>query len=284
MKNAELWKSIVKDGLSVSDPEWAGAVATDLRNRISSAQIIVDTRYRDEVAERGQAFNWSTYDRVGVPFPSTWIEGSYFNPAGGIRWGALFVSQGEHRYVVWTFLKYPNTPLAVVPGNVLVQAKGAGSIFPDGEERRGFHLAEDLVARAGRNSTVQSVETVLDNAMDTLLMLTCSNVALDPRDVVGRSKNAIKRHGGDSLSFRYHVLVMRRPGAKPSEPGEEIGVMPRHVCRGHFAEYGPEFGKGLLFGKHAGRFYVPPHLRGDKKNGIVEKDYQVGRGEAASGG
>ena len=51
--------------------------------------------------------------------------------------------------------------------------------------------------------------------------------------------------------------------------------MPRHVCRGHFAEYGPQFGKGLLFGRYAGRFFIPPHLRGDEKNGIVEKDYAV---------
>lgn len=51
--------------------------------------------------------------------------------------------------------------------------------------------------------------------------------------------------------------------------------MPRHVCRGHFAEYGPEFSKGLLFGKYAGRFFIPPHLKGDKKNGIVEKDYAI---------
>ena len=48
--------------------------------------------------------------------------------------------------------------------------------------------------------------------------------------------------------------------------------MPRHVCRGHFAEYGPQFGKGLLFGKHAGRFFVPPHLKGKKEYGVVEKD------------
>lgn len=53
-----------------------------------------------------------------------------------------------------------------------------------------------------------------------------------------------------------------------------------HICRGHFATYSPV---KPLFGKYAGTFWKPQHLRGTKKHGEVVKDYSVnapkGRGE-----
>lgn len=45
-----------------------------------------------------------------------------------------------------------------------------------------------------------------------------------------------------------------------------------HICRGHFAEYGDE---RPLFGKYAGRFWVPQHTRGTPGRGVVLKDYEV---------
>jgi hypothetical protein len=48
-----------------------------------------------------------------------------------------------------------------------------------------------------------------------------------------------------------------------------------HICRGHFAEYGDEFGKGKLFGRYEGRFWVPAHVRGSAESGMVGKDYAV---------
>ena len=33
--------------------------------------------------------------------------------------------------------------------------------------------------------------------------------------------------------------------------------------------------RGLLFGKYAGRYLIPPCAKGDKKNGVVEKDYKI---------
>jgi hypothetical protein len=63
----------------------------------------------------------------------------------------------------------------------------------------------------------------------------------------------------------------------------EVGVMPVHSCRGHFSEYGPEFGKGLLFGKYEGRFWVPPHMKGRRGNGTVYKEYKAVNGKKTKG-
>lgn len=48
-----------------------------------------------------------------------------------------------------------------------------------------------------------------------------------------------------------------------------------HICRGHFAEYGDEYGKGKLFGKYEGRFWMPAHVRGSADAGVALKDYNV---------
>lgn len=55
------------------------------------------------------------------------------------------------------------------------------------------------------------------------------------------------------------------------------GVMPFHLCRGHFATYTDE---KPLFGKHVGRFWIPPHMKGKKENGEIVKDYAIAGGVA----
>ena len=50
------------------------------------------------------------------------------------------------------------------------------------------------------------------------------------------------------------------------------GLQRVHLCRGHFKEYTNE---NPLFGKHVGRFWWQPMVRGDKKRGVLNKDYDV---------
>jgi hypothetical protein len=133
-----------------------------------------------------------------------------------------------------------------------------------------------LVEQFGADEVARVAYTVFGFAIDLLVILGCKNVSLDPRDNDPKQvARAIKRHGDNAGKYRYHVLVVRPPGARSDSPAQEVGTMPRHVCRGHFSEYGPEFGKGLLFGKYAGRFYIPPHLKGKIENGEVAKDYAI---------
>jgi hypothetical protein len=120
------------------------------------------------------------------------------------------------------------------------------------------------------------VEGYVSTVLEDLTLLGCKNVSLSPRDNDPKQvRIATKRHGPSNTGYRYHVLTVRPPGAKSDSPGIDIGTMPRHVCRGHYQEYGPEFGKGLLFGRLSGRFFIPPYYKGKKENGIVEKDYEI---------
>lgn len=62
--------------------------------------------------------------------------------------------------------------------------------------------------------------------------------------------------------------VLRREGKS-----EEVGLQRAlHICRGHFATYSED---KPLFGKRAGTFWIPDHVRGSKEAGEVQKDYTV---------
>lgn len=52
----------------------------------------------------------------------------------------------------------------------------------------------------------------------------------------------------------------------------QVGIMPWHLCRGHFATYTAE---RPLFGKYVGRYWREPHMRGKKERGEIVKDYDI---------
>lgn len=60
-----------------------------------------------------------------------------------------------------------------------------------------------------------------------------------------------------------------------STSGERQGGTPLTSVRGHFACYGERYGRGLLFGKYAGRFWIPQHARGEREHGEIDHDYRL---------
>lgn len=51
--------------------------------------------------------------------------------------------------------------------------------------------------------------------------------------------------------------------------------LPLHGVRGHPVLFGPKYGRGLLFGKYEGRYWVRPHQRGNPGSGTSEQRYVV---------
>lgn len=270
MKNAQLWKRILHEGIhNWKIPEYK-IFLDAIANAIIVSPIIVDTRPCDDQGNQGESSDPNLLTGISTPFDKFWIEQRIKD--SDIIGGAYF--DGRHDRAVWS-------------GRVT-------ALMTDSKTPIGFYGCKDLSIEDGRvyatrmihvpgmfnedliNYSIDVAQTTVLAALDTLKMLGCKNVFLSPRDNDQKqARIARKRHGPSSTGYRYHVLTVRPPGAKSDSPGIDIGTMPRHVCRGHFNEYGPEFGKGLLFGRLSGRFFIPPHVRGDKKNGIVEKDYEV---------
>lgn len=225
---------------------------------------------------------WENYRGMPLPFRDFWIESHGVDTDTGIYFEVKSKEATADMTPVCAAVvaaSHGERPLIAALTQFAVTRNGSLSLvlIDDGKfsiqtSMHPAYLRSDSVMRLGQMMVFQS----LSNAFDVLMILGCKNVSLKACDNEPKqARRAAKRHGGTPDSYRYHTLVVRPPGAKSDSPGQDIGIMPRHVCRGHFAEYGPEFGKGLLFGKYAGRFFIPPHLKGDKKNGVVEKDYMV---------
>lgn len=274
MNGAKLWKRILNEGFQ-GDYIFDGDANWRITKDVITSPIIVDSRPLQSVS------GWNSLFGMVLPFAKFWLEGPI---SGGDvpkhivdpRWGVLIESsvENEQTKVIGHCFFSTGSMMAKLEGAFIFWMNKSGKPVGNPEA----HMNEDVIEsrkRLGFNAE-SGVGGIMGMACDILLFIGCKNIDLqshdnDPKQV----RRAIKRHGGTRDSYRYHTLVVRPAGSKPGTPGQDIGIMPRHVCRGHFAEYGPEFNKGLLFGKYAGRFYVPPHMKGKNENGTVEKDYMV---------
>jgi hypothetical protein len=293
MKHAELWKQILAGGI-VEQPR---THTPPLVPRIIKAPIIVDTRPPNHERRYKTV---ADIDGLSFPFQEFWVEWTGVTEIGNpIKLGTLISAfQGFETQVI------NKTPMMVSCFDdhehksifsavcEFIFAGGSRKFYPtrvgaafftvrDGSLRSSKVTAQkDMLLYPNEEQNKEATEVLAkftQETLDLIVMLSCKNISLAPRRQPDAEavKEATRRNGGHAAGYRYHVLVVRPPGAKSDHPGEEIGNMPRHVCRGHFAEYGPKFGKGLLFGRLEGRFYVPPHMKGDAKNGTVLKDYEV---------
>jgi hypothetical protein len=273
MKDAVLWRRILNEGFSTKGD--AGIDVESLQTEIVTAPIIVDSRQ-----STSRTINSFLIGPIAVPFPVTWVEHQTEHcGATTMRSGSLFhvqdapeIASGFRQCVSVEFAFWGKSRVMLVGQSMLTldadgkMIVGERCCYPMEWVRRGMPLLK----------AAEGINYLTLRTLTTFELMSCSNVSLAPRPFNPEQvRRAAKRFGDVPGGYRYHVLVVRPPGARSSTPGQEIDAMPRHVCRGHFAEYGPQFGKGLLFGRYAGRFFIPPHLRGDEKNGIVEKDYAV---------
>jgi len=109
-----------------------------------------------------------------------------------------------------------------------------------------------------------------------LAMLGCKNVGTEDVEHDRRSvKEMNYRFGGKRNRITYKVLtvkVPRRGTVRLSDLTSESRMLPLHSVRGHFKEYTPD---APLLGRHIGRYWWHPHVRGTEEYGTVVKDYAV---------
>lgn len=266
MKGATLWKRILNEGLHLWAQQGRPRDEAAERSILTATIIVAPPSHQDEAS-------WLDLRNVVMPFPRFWVETSIKDGSFSLV-GALFdVKQTVEGFSIRATCCLCGPDFSPeLTGYVGFDLDASGTPI---QNRFVCDVPPAFIESAGSEMAAQAaVSCPALAACLSLMILGCKNVSLEPRDNEPKQvRRAIKRHGEGS--YRYHVLVVRPPGARANSPGLEIDVMPRHVCRGHFSEYGPEFNKGLLFGKYSGRFYVPPCLKGNLKNGEVVKDYEI---------
>lgn len=108
--------------------------------------------------------------------------------------------------------------------------------------------------------------------LESLKFMACRNVELiEP----ARRNHERKRLARKGLRINeLHVFPSGKSSRSKGAKGQPLGSVHAPV-RGHFASYGPAYGRGLLFGKYEGRFFIPPHVRGSKDVGESVQEFTL---------
>jgi hypothetical protein len=102
----------------------------------------------------------------------------------------------------------------------------------------------------------------------------CRNVNARSEEKPAALKKRQQERGRPSVTFKVLEIEPMKAVLNKAVSENHTGLQRAlHICRGHFANYDE---KGL-FGKYHGRFWMPQHLRGSIKTGVVVKDYDVKR-------
>lgn len=136
---------------------------------------------------------------------------------------------------------------------------------------------EDLIVRQFLNKEGRRLpfgEEPLSMFKSAILLLNCKNIVTEdhhPSEKLNKKRRKLSRQ----KLFTYKTLKVVLP-SRFQLPGDsaKTNIHNRiHLCRGHFKEYTVD---KPLFGKHVGLYWWQPHVRGQNKDGIVVKDYEVG--------
>jgi hypothetical protein len=122
-----------------------------------------------------------------------------------------------------------------------------------------------------QGTTVEEMQVPTFVVLDALNFLNCRNVDIvEPR----RRNHERKRIAKTGITVNEIHVFPTGKTTRNSSTGEPLGTAHAPV-RGHFAEYGDRYGKGKLFGKLEGRFYISPHIRGSKDVGESVQEFTL---------
>lgn len=120
---------------------------------------------------------------------------------------------------------------------------------------------------------IESLQTNILYLNIFLMLLNTQNIVTEVIEAPDKL-NKKRRKKGKPPIFSYKILKIDLPNQykkyekKPHQGGENR----IHFCRGHFKTYTDE---KPLFGRVTGRFWIPRHVRGNKKKGVIQKEYTV---------
>lgn len=210
---------------------------------------------------------------IHLPYPTTWIE---YRVRRLMTFGFLVVeeeSDGGDWSQFWQgFVKEGNGSIGMLPDMFQVFLAANGRVVgarPLVEEGGKYQPKWGEPEQANRKEL--GVLNVSFLALDILNTTRgCTESVTPPAPL---SKKWQKKTGRPLM--RYSRIVIPNPSSRSDHGnGEHSSSCALHSVRGHWAQYGSE-GKGKLFGKYEGEFWIPSHERGDPTLGQVKSTYVV---------
>jgi len=169
----------------------------------------------------------------------------------------------KFRNLVSGFMGKSGLPVSSLPAHY------ESNIFPLPLSRK--FGADEIIGLAGDDQR----DLVALNA--ALMLLSCKNVTTEENLPPAKLNKKRKKNGKPEL-FVYKTLKLVLPSGTSSQKeylpsGEKVKI---HLCRGHFKNYTKD---SPLFGRYTGLYWWQAHIRGDKNEGIVVKDYALSSGK-----
>jgi hypothetical protein len=233
--------------------------------------------------------------RVNSPYEYTWIDYHISRDVQGMdtvgidqlstKRGALIICAENDLLMIKSFGYFDDRKIwTIEPYNIIISI--GSPIKPK------IDFPGKLIIQSGQNKhnanillvTFDNYEILEDdlNIVGTTIMrinaclklLNCKNIQTEKIPAPAKlNKKRVK--SGKQPIFDYHVLNLVLPSNKKRGYQEQSVPLSHnriHLCRGHFKEYTKEH---PLFGKYTGLYWWEPSVRGQNRDGIVMKDYNV---------
>lgn len=133
----------------------------------------------------------------------------------------------------------------------------------------------DELKEAHKPENLEFINNLLLCVMAAVSMMNCQNVSLIPYGSTNKEKSGKKSRRLRTPTLQFNTIKLPGLNYLPTgklSPGER-DVMAQHMVRGHFKTYTAD---KPLMGKAVGTYWWGYQVRGNRKNGIVLKDYEVG--------
>lgn len=259
------------------------------------ATVIVDNIAADYYASRQDWFESKDYPYFVLPWKIAFIE--WHEPPGiSTQCGAIAMSFDDEK-AISAWVRFINTVgdkqitrepvkdatrvVSMMPvawsasvGIKVVEVHIVAFTTPEGfvVKRAVFgHALKPFFEQSPENPTAW-FDSVLHICALSCTFMNCKNTRLkDCPDFAPSDKIRRRLKIPDVKRYTLEINGMLRPRDAGVSAGDH-GIA-YHLCRGHFATYTEE---KPLFGKHVGKFWIPPHTKGKRERGIVEKDYSIG--------
>lgn len=152
-----------------------------------------------------------------------------------------------------------------------------GVIDEDGSVSQSLngHLAMIAIdhSELAEKEAAEGLAWVIYPALMTFSFMHCRNVRLIENLPTRQQRRSALKHGNPVVKFStLQIEPMKKVLENEGGLAQNGLKKALHICRGHFSTYSEE---KPLFGKYAGQFWIPSHVRGSAESGKVIKDYAV---------
>lgn len=121
------------------------------------------------------------------------------------------------------------------------------------------------------------MQGLLFECLFAIQLMHCKNISLEEKDPLSelpsKARRQFLKRNKEPLREYYTLNIDPMKKILKDKGNIEFNGFKKalHICRGHFKTYE---GKGL-FGKYQGTFWIPQHLKGNKSEGEIVKDYKI---------